>query len=171
MTLPVSRLRTTVAAQSAKQGISESAAQQIEALIAEKESRTPAQQKIDSQLIYANMMRNGQSIAAGVQTLEVGVAIDSQGRTVVDVSAIINENLLAQLKRSRAEILVSMPQYNSLRALAPLDQLETIAELPELRFIQPRQESFTRQKRQLPPLESSPGSLNDSAGFPERVQQ
>ena len=32
MTLPVSRLRTTVAAQSAKEGTSESAARQIEAL-------------------------------------------------------------------------------------------------------------------------------------------
>ena len=43
MILPVSRLRTRVAAQSPKVSISESAAQQIEALIAEKESRTLAQ--------------------------------------------------------------------------------------------------------------------------------
>ena len=171
MTLPVSRLRTTVAAQSPKEGISESAARQIEALIAEKESRTPAQQKIDSQLIYANKMRLGQSIAAGVQSLEVGLTIDSGGRTVVDISAVINDSLLAQLKESRGEVLVSAPQYNTVRALVPLDQIETIAELPEVRFIQPKQESFTSQKRQLPPVESSPDSINVSAGFPARVQQ
>jgi hypothetical protein len=171
MTLPVIRLRTTAAAQSGKEVISESAARQIEALIAEKDSRTPAQQKIDSQLIYANIMRTGQSIAAGVQTLEVGVTIDRDGRTVVDISAVINDQLLAQLKKSRADVLVSMPQYNSLRALAPLDQLETIAELPEVRFIQPKQEAVNRQKKPLSPVEGSSDSLQVSAGFPARAQQ
>src|ERR1044071_9312678 len=44
-------------------GISETAARQIDALIAEKESRTPAQQKIDSQLLYAAKMNRGEMIA------------------------------------------------------------------------------------------------------------
>src|SRR4051794_3284346 len=39
--------------------ISEEAARQIQALIAEKESRSPTQQKIDSQLIYAQKINHG----------------------------------------------------------------------------------------------------------------
>src|SRR5437870_2605513 len=50
--------------------ISAEAIQQISALEAEKESRTPAQRKIDSQLIYATKMHRGQDIAEGVKTLE-----------------------------------------------------------------------------------------------------
>jgi hypothetical protein len=41
------------------QTISQSALQQIGALIAEKEARTPAQQKIDSQLHYAGLRMMG----------------------------------------------------------------------------------------------------------------
>src|ERR1044071_7563701 len=49
--------------------ISDSAARQIQALIEEKESRTPAQQKMDSQLVYTVKQNRGQAIANGVQTL------------------------------------------------------------------------------------------------------
>src|SRR5215510_859912 len=46
--------------------ISPSALRQIEALMEEKESRTPAQKKIDSQLIYRLKQKRGQRIAPGV---------------------------------------------------------------------------------------------------------
>src|SRR5215510_441771 len=42
-------------------GISDTALAQMAALIQEKESRTPAQQKIDSQLLYKLKMFRGQS--------------------------------------------------------------------------------------------------------------
>src|SRR5262245_27641944 len=50
--------------------ISPGAMAQIESLIREKDSRTGAQQKMDSQLIYALKMRRGAMIAEGVRTLE-----------------------------------------------------------------------------------------------------
>ena len=42
--------------------MSESAARQINSLIQEKESRTPAQKKIDSQLLYAAKENRGERI-------------------------------------------------------------------------------------------------------------
>src|SRR4029453_6199670 len=45
---------------------------QIEALILEKESRTPTEKKMDSQLIYELKMDRGEAIANGVGTLEIG---------------------------------------------------------------------------------------------------
>src|SRR5204862_419462 len=49
--------------------ISQAAWSQIQALLDEKQSRSAAQQKIDSQLLYATKLHRGERIAAGVQTL------------------------------------------------------------------------------------------------------
>src|SRR6266536_925802 len=60
----------TAGAQSSSAPISLSARQQIQALAAEKQSRTPAQRKVDSNLLYEAKQRRGLAIAAGVPTLQ-----------------------------------------------------------------------------------------------------
>src|SRR5882672_3003046 len=57
--------------------ISPEAMAQIDALLQEKASRTPAQQKLDSQLVYAVKMARGEAIAAGVSQLQVKIATDA----------------------------------------------------------------------------------------------
>ena len=56
--------------------ISPQALQQIQALEKEKESRTPAQKKIGSQLIYAMKLHRGEAFA-GMETLNVNVGADA----------------------------------------------------------------------------------------------
>src|SRR5213593_691188 len=75
------------------QGISSIALEQIQALEDEKEARTPAQQKIDSQLLYAMKLRRAQPIASGVSSLQVDVGETEQGHVVVDISASVDDNL------------------------------------------------------------------------------
>jgi hypothetical protein len=150
MALPGVRARVTAAAQpqkgSAESQISESAQLQIKALLDEKESRTPAQQKIDSQLIYAGKMYRGQSIAAGIPTLEVNVGLESDGRVVVDMTAnVIDEKLLAGIKAAGGEVLIVSEPYRSIRAKLPINQLETIAGFSQIRFIQPEQKAMVSQ--------------------------
>ncbi|HLR04821.1 MAG TPA: hypothetical protein VK117_03350, partial [Pyrinomonadaceae bacterium] len=135
----------TVRRQEPQRDISDSAWQQIQALEVDKESRTPAQQKIDSQLLYAIKMRRGQGVAAGVQTLAVDVGADDTGVVTVDVTAIVDEQLLRDLNGLGAEVSNVFPQYHSLRVVASLDQLETIADYPQVRFIQPKQEAIFSQ--------------------------
>src|SRR5256885_6713452 len=53
--------------------MSASAAQQINALVADKAARTPAQRKISSKLIYTARMLQGLPAAPGVASLETGV--------------------------------------------------------------------------------------------------
>ena len=65
------------------QAISPSASQQIQTLEDEKESRTPAQQKIDSQLLYALKLERAQPIASALQSLQADVGESEQGRVVV----------------------------------------------------------------------------------------
>ena len=54
-------------------GIAPEGLAQIQALLQEKETRTPAERKIDSQLLYARRMQQGLPVAPGVQTLEVDI--------------------------------------------------------------------------------------------------
>ncbi|MEJ7655132.1 MAG: hypothetical protein WKH64_18245 [Chloroflexia bacterium] len=61
----------------------------------------------------------------------------------MDISGKITDSLLQNLKANGANILVSMPAYDSLRAEVALDRLEAIADSPDVRFIQPKQEYMT----------------------------
>ncbi|MES1210874.1 MAG: hypothetical protein ABUL63_00940, partial [Acidobacteriota bacterium] len=133
-------------AQQQEARLSASAIQQIQALDAEKASRTPAQKKIDSQLLYAAKMSRGLAIAPGVPALEVNVGADANGKVVVDISADVDEALLGVLGRMGVETSSVFPQYHALRAVARLDQLEVIASLPQVRFISPMQRLATNQR-------------------------
>lgn len=111
----------------------------------EKETRTPAQQKMDSQLVYALKRERGES-AAALDGLEINVQLDSERRTVVDITVrdaqkvgVALERLGQQKNQTPVEVLNATG--NSIRARVKLDQLETIAGWPEVVFINPAQEA------------------------------
>src|SRR6266498_1665297 len=83
--------------QESQSPIAESAQQQIQALVTEKELRSPTQRKIDSQLLYAIKIRRGEAIATGVQKLAVNVSADDAGLVTIDITAIIDDQLLSEL--------------------------------------------------------------------------
>jgi hypothetical protein len=130
--------------------LSENVARQIKALDDEKESRTPAQQKIDSQLLYAGKMFRGQSIAEGIPTLEVDVGMKDDGMVIVDITAIVNADILNLINKSGGEVISSSEAYQTLRARVSINVLEDIAALPTVKFIQPKQEARLAQQ-QMPP--------------------
>src|SRR3954451_13132447 len=67
--------------------ISAEALAQIDALIREKDFRSGAQQKIDSQLLFELRMESGQSIASSVSALDTDLPYADDGHVVVDVTA------------------------------------------------------------------------------------
>ena len=132
--------------------IAESALLQIEALLAEKESRTPAQRKIDSQLVYAVKMNRGETVASGVDSLEVNVpfeqgpdtsGVDRGPRVVVDVTANFPSDVIEQISDLGGEVQSVNSRYNSLRASIPINKIEQIAANPAVLFVQPKQEAMT----------------------------
>ena len=141
----VPELRTVVAGQGPASAIDQRAWQQIQALLEEKETRTAAQQKIDSQLLYAIKMRRGEKIANNVQSLSIEVGADSSGMVTVDIAAIVDDQLLKDLRGMGVAVSNVFRQYNSLRAVVSLEQLETIASFSQVRFIQPKQEALFSQ--------------------------
>ena len=152
------------------ESIASGARQQIQALLAEKESRSPAQQKIDSQLLYAIKLRRGESIAAGVQTLAVEVGADEAGLVTVDITAIVDEQLVKELAGMGIEVLSVFPQYHTLRAVASLEQLETIAGFPQVRFIEPKQEAEFSQAPQTQSLSDAPPASTDLGDRAARIR-
>lgn len=124
-------------------GISPEALAQIEALIREKESRNDTERKIDSQLIYEAKMERGEVIADGVRRLDTDVQYSYDGRTIVDITANVSDNLLTELLSNGAEILETVAERNTVRAAVPVENLEAIAALSAVRFIQPRQDAMT----------------------------
>ena len=70
------------------------ALEQIEALLAEKQSWTPVQSKMESQLVHASKLKRGQPFAPGLTRLDPDVAIAADGRVLVDITANVTPALL-----------------------------------------------------------------------------
>src|SRR5215831_552038 len=134
-------LSGSAAAQGEK--ISQSAMRQIEALIEEKESRTPEQKKIDSQLLYRLKQKRGVRIAPGVERLGAGVKEAADGSVLLDIRAKVTPEVLEAIRQAGGEIVSAHEQFDAIRAKLPLDALETVAGLDEVKFIRPADEGMT----------------------------
>ena len=117
------------------QGISEQAARQMNALIQEKRSWTPTQQKIDSQIIFESKKQKKQPIADGVDTLETGIELDKLGRVLVDIKTSAARLVEPVLARLGAEVTSLFP--HDIRARVPLGAIEDLAAIPEVIYIMP----------------------------------
>jgi Subtilase family len=121
--------------------IAPSALEQINALIAEKESRTGAQRKIDSQLLYERRMEAGQPIASGLWAVETDLPYAADGHVIVDVRARAGGDLGSRLSGAGFELVSASADGADLRVHLNLDQLEALAADDEVVFIQPRQDA------------------------------
>lgn len=117
--------------------LSDSARLQIQALEAEKAARTPAQQKMDSQLVYALEMARTGMIAPGVTRLQIGVQPDATGRVRVDLDATVTPDLLNAITQSGGQVINSFAEFHAVRAVVPLALTETLAGRAEVKFIRP----------------------------------
>jgi hypothetical protein len=109
------------------EGLSQSARGQIRALLDEKATRAPAQRKMESQLIHAVKQHRGEPFVPGVPNLEMEVKLEPDGRVRVDITGRVSPELLALVAQGGGEVISSFPQFHALRALATLEQLETLA--------------------------------------------
>jgi len=111
--------------------------------IAEKESRTAAQKKIDSQLLYAIHQMRGDAEAKGVPTEPIVLRRDEQKRVLVDIRSEVTKKLTSLLKKTGSKIVSVTSKDHSVIAYVPLNQLERIAELKEVQFISQPAEAIT----------------------------
>jgi hypothetical protein len=112
-------------------------------LAQEKRTRTAAQQKIDSQLLYAIYRERGEAEAKGVPAGELGVKFDEQGRAIVSIRARVTKKLLAKIKSLGGKVVSSSERYNDILAHLRLRKLEELAALKDVHAIMPAQEATT----------------------------
>ncbi len=118
--------------------------EQSEAILGEKAARTPAQQKISSRLLYAIKIYGGELKGSKGPMRRSSVKVDADGTTMVDIKAQVTEEVLARIEALGGTVMSSFPQYQAVRARIPLDQIEALAEMPQVMFIRPAEEAITR---------------------------
>jgi hypothetical protein len=109
----------------------------------EKGARTPAQKKIDSQLLYALYRKRGEAEAKGVPPGELRVQFDDEGRAIVSIRARVTETLLVKITRAGGKIISSSERANDIRAHVPLQKLEALAAVKDVYAIMPAEEATT----------------------------
>ena len=111
--------------------------------LSEKDSRTRAQRKINSQLLYEVYRARGQAAQRGVPPGPTGVKLDRQQRALVDVRAEVTEGIRRSLDSLGATIVSTSSEHRSTIAWVPLLKLEELAELEAVRAIEPAAEATT----------------------------
>ncbi|MCG8455678.1 MAG: hypothetical protein MI919_05305, partial [Holophagales bacterium] len=108
---------------------------QVEALMAEKRSRTPVQQKIDSRLLVEAGLRFGNLASRLSPAFRSGVELEAGGLVRLDVEGEISEALQRRVEQLGGEVIYASPRFGTLRALLPLERVENLAESSEVREI------------------------------------
>jgi hypothetical protein len=122
--------------------LGERAMQEIRSFMAEKASRTPAQRKLATALLYASRQSRGLAMVQGLPQLprianRAGVQPD--GTVVVDIHGEVTDALLRTIADMGGRVSLALPKFGAVRARVPVRRLEALAGLPEVRFITPRQ--------------------------------
>ena len=129
--------------QSGGKELSAAAVEQISALERDKQSRTAAQKKISSRLLYTARMLQGQAAAAGIPVLYTGLELDEQNNLYVDIAARVSDELLQKLQTMGVNVMHSDVRFRRISAFVAPSQLEAVAALPDVFFMTPRREAMT----------------------------
>jgi len=117
------------------------------AVVSEKDRRTAAQQKINSQLLYEIYRRRGTAEANGVPPGPTDVRIDSHGRALVDVRAVVTSALQKRIRDLGGEVVSTSARDQSVVARVPILKLETLAADSTVRFVEPAAEPITNKPK------------------------
>jgi subtilisin family serine protease len=119
--------------------IAPSALAQIQALEQEKQSRTLAQQKVNSAILYTIRYRRRDNLFKRVPNLDTFVKLidDSKARINIQTNAPVTAELLQKIQSYGAEVLSALANHNWIQVLIPVEQVESLAQLPEVKSIKP----------------------------------
>jgi hypothetical protein len=115
--------------------------------VSEKAARTPAQQKINSQLLYEIYRRRGEAERKGVPSEPGIVRVDAAGRTLVDIRTDQTAAVRWLIVRAGGSVLSISARDRSVMARVPVLMLETVAADPAVRFIEPAAQATTYRGR------------------------
>jgi subtilisin-like proprotein convertase family protein len=122
--------------------LSAAAQRQITALLAEKNSRSSAEKKFDSQLLYAIKARRGNPMTAGgevhsLRTAEGVAKTDAQDRVLVDIKGYPAKEVIENIGKVDGEVVYANLRAGSVRARIPFNSLEALASVPAVKSVRP----------------------------------
>ena len=118
-------------------GLSARAVRQIQAILEAKKRRTPAQRKMDSQLLEEWQKAQG------------GPGADRM--VTVDLRAEVTPEVLERIRELGGRVLNSVERYRAIRAELPLSEVEALAAHDGVRSIRTADKAVTRNRRRKPP--------------------
>jgi subtilisin-like proprotein convertase family protein len=127
----------------AKPDLEPRAREQIRLLHEEKLSRTPAQQKMGSQLLYLLRQKRQGAVAPGLDAFRPNLRTETDGRVLVDLRANVSPSLIQFMKANGALVVNSFERYGAIRALAPAELTERLAQRADVRSIRPAARATT----------------------------
>ena len=113
----------------------------------EKEARTPAQRKINSQLLYEIYRRRGLADKKGIPPGPTDVRIDKAGRALVDVRADVTPAIEKKIRDLHGIVISMSGRDQSIIARIPILNLERLAGDPRVRAIEPAAEAITNSPK------------------------
>lgn len=168
--------------------LSEPLKQQLAALGRDKMSRTPAQRKLGSELIYVGRIEKGLPAVPGIPTLRATLPRDMAGRVHVHIRGTITSNLLSAVKGAGGTVTGVYAKTGDMHAWLGLGWLEQLAQRTDIRSIKPVQlprtlkgtyitegdvthgSAFVREQYGASGQGISVGVLSDSNDFMEQSQ-
>ena len=112
----------------------------------EKESRTAAQQKIDSQLLYAIYQMRGEAEEKGVPTEPIPLKKDANGRVLIDIRAPVTKKLQSLIRSLKGKVVSTSQRDDSTIADLSLGKIEKLAENADIKFISAPADAMTNQR-------------------------
>ena len=112
----------------------------------EKESRTAAQQKIDSQLLYAIYQMRGEAEKKGVPTEPIPLKKDANGRVLIDIRAPVTKKLQSLIRSLKGKVVSTSQRDDSTIAYLSLGKIEKLAENADIKFISAPADAMTNQR-------------------------
>jgi subtilisin-like proprotein convertase family protein len=121
-----------------------SVAEQVAAIQADKAARTPAERKVDSNLLYAATEAAGGPAVEGAPALRSSVEVD-EGSVVVDLDATATPGLAAAIEAVGGSVVSMVAAQGAVRAEVPVDAVVALAGRPEVREVRPADEAITNR--------------------------
>ena len=134
-------------------GLSARTVRQIQAILEAKQRRTPAQRKVDSQLLGEWQKARGRPGADRVVTVDLRVEVTPE--------------VLERIRELGGRVLSSVERFRAIRAELPLSEVEALAAHEAVRSIRTADRAMTRNRRPKP----SPGVLVDVREAGSRTTQ
>ncbi len=119
------------------QAIAPEALEQIGVLLEEKRTRSSIQYKIDSRLLYELAASRGDELLQQLPELRIERHADDNGVVLLDLDAAVDDALLISIETLGGTVHSAFPRWDAVRATLPIDRVEELASLAQVRTLRP----------------------------------